>query len=185
MTSKLKTDVLETVSGSGTIALTNQLSGMTTASLPALGSAQMPSGSVLQVSYGSTGTAITVTTSTETDLGFTASITPNATNNTLYLDWFLPDCRKAGNTNLVAKLYRQVNGGGYVFIEWLCQAFLYTATVNTGSAGTAGVYKDTSYNSTAQVDYKIYIYSGQNTGEVKVNSDTKSDSGIKIQEIKG
>ena len=41
MTSKLKTDVLETVSGSGTIALTNQLSGMTSAS--------MPSGSVLQV----------------------------------------------------------------------------------------------------------------------------------------
>ena len=43
MTSKLKTDVLETVSGSGTIALTNQLSGMTSAS--------MPSGSVLQVRY--------------------------------------------------------------------------------------------------------------------------------------
>ena len=41
MTSKLKTDVLETVSGSGTIALTNQLSGMTSASVP--------SGSVLQV----------------------------------------------------------------------------------------------------------------------------------------
>jgi len=41
MTSKLKTDVLETVSGSGTIALTNQLSGMTDAS--------MPSGSVVQV----------------------------------------------------------------------------------------------------------------------------------------
>ena len=34
MTSKLKTDVLETVSGSGTIALTNQLSGMTSASVP-------------------------------------------------------------------------------------------------------------------------------------------------------
>ena len=41
MTSKLKTDVLETVSGSGTIALTNQLAGMTSASVP--------SGSVLQV----------------------------------------------------------------------------------------------------------------------------------------
>ena len=51
MTSKLKTDVLETVSGSGTIALTNQLTGMTTASLPALTAAQMPSGSVLQVLY--------------------------------------------------------------------------------------------------------------------------------------
>ena len=41
MTSKLKTDVLETVSGSGTIALTNQLTGMTHASVP--------SGSIVQV----------------------------------------------------------------------------------------------------------------------------------------
>jgi len=41
MTSKLKLDVLETGSGSGTIALNNQLSGMTSAS--------MPSGSVVQV----------------------------------------------------------------------------------------------------------------------------------------
>ena len=49
MTSKLKTDVLETVSGSGTIALSNQLTGMTTASLPTLTSAEMPAGSVVQV----------------------------------------------------------------------------------------------------------------------------------------
>jgi len=41
MTSKLKTDILETVSGSGTIALTNQLSGMTYDSMAA--------GSVIQV----------------------------------------------------------------------------------------------------------------------------------------
>ena len=41
MTSKLKTDVLETVSGNGTIALTNQLSGMTYESMAA--------GSVVQV----------------------------------------------------------------------------------------------------------------------------------------
>jgi len=43
MTSKLKTDVLETGSGSGTIALNNQLSGMTAES--------MPSGSVLKTHY--------------------------------------------------------------------------------------------------------------------------------------
>jgi len=41
MTSKLKTDILETVSGSGTIALTNQLTGMTYESMAA--------GSVIQV----------------------------------------------------------------------------------------------------------------------------------------
>ena len=76
MTSKLKTDVLETVSGSGTIALTNQLSGMTSAS--------MPSGSVLQVVNNSlrqpTGGLLTSSTSyVATDLA--ATITPSATSS--------------------------------------------------------------------------------------------------------
>ena len=59
MTSKLKTDVLETVSGSGTIALTNQLSGMTTASLPTLTSAEMPAGSVINTQHYPIGTYTT------------------------------------------------------------------------------------------------------------------------------
>ena len=36
MASKIKVDQLETADGTGTIVLQNQLSGMTTASLPAL-----------------------------------------------------------------------------------------------------------------------------------------------------
>ena len=51
MTSKLKTDVLETGSGSGTIALNNQLSGMTHAS--------MPSGSVINTQHYPIGTYTT------------------------------------------------------------------------------------------------------------------------------
>ena len=73
MTSKLKTDVLETVSGSGTIALTNQLSGMTSASVP--------SGSVLQVVYGSTNTYVNSSITTFSDTGLTASITPSSTSS--------------------------------------------------------------------------------------------------------
>ena len=76
MTSKLKTDVLETVSGSGTIALNNQLSGMTSASVP--------SGSVIQVVNNSlrqpSGGLLTSSTSyVATDL--TATITPSATSS--------------------------------------------------------------------------------------------------------
>ena len=41
MASKIKVDQIQTADGTGTIALQNQLSGMTTASLPALGSAQI------------------------------------------------------------------------------------------------------------------------------------------------
>ena len=56
MTSKLKTDVLETVSGSGTIALTNQLSGMTSASMP-VGSIIQAVQSQVQVSGANVGAA--------------------------------------------------------------------------------------------------------------------------------
>ena len=77
MTSKLKTDILETVSGSGTIALTNQLSGMTSASMPA--------GHILQtVKSGST----TVNTTTSTNFVATShsvTITPSSANSKILI----------------------------------------------------------------------------------------------------
>ena len=79
MTSKLKTDILETVSGSGTIALTNQLSGMTDAS--------MPSGSVLQLIQGTYSTTTTLNTTTYTDSGLSATITPSSTSSKILVMW--------------------------------------------------------------------------------------------------
>ena len=74
MTSKLKTDVLETGSGSGTIALNNQLSGMTSAS--------MPSDSVIKVVSASTGAKFSVTGTTFTSVtGLSPSITPSSTSS--------------------------------------------------------------------------------------------------------
>jgi len=83
MASKIKVDTLETANGSGTIALSNQLSGMTTASLPALGSAQMPTGSVLQVkSFAFTGdSSTTVQDNTFADSGLTINITPTSSSS--------------------------------------------------------------------------------------------------------
>ena len=73
MTSKLKTDVLETGSGSGTIALNNQLSGMTADS--------MPSGSVVQVVNSSYSTSTSTTSTTWTASGLAATITPSSTSS--------------------------------------------------------------------------------------------------------
>jgi len=86
MASKIKVDTLETANGSGTIALSNQLSGMTTASLPALGSAQMPTGSVLQVVHGSTTTMVISTTQNSfVGSGCTATITPTSTSSKILI----------------------------------------------------------------------------------------------------
>tara|TARA_R110000737_G_scaffold70900_1_gene99387 strand:+ start:107 stop:634 length:528 start_codon:yes stop_codon:yes gene_type:complete len=74
MTSKLKTDVLETVSGSGTIALTNQLTGMTSASVPSGSVIQVvQSGTIAFFSSSSTGSWLATNT--------TMSITPSATSS--------------------------------------------------------------------------------------------------------
>jgi hypothetical protein len=88
MASKIKVDTLETANGSGTIALSNQLSGMTGAS--------MPSGSVIQVVNFQTGNAVTTTATrglndSIPDSGegaefFTLAITPTSATSKLKID---------------------------------------------------------------------------------------------------
>ena len=146
--------------------------------------AAISTGKVLQVAHGTTGTAVAVSSNTYTDAGFTTSITPTATDNHIYLNWFMPDNRKeTNNTNMNMKIYRQVNGGGYSALIQITGAHLYSAGSETISAGATGVYKDTTYNSTAQVDYKIYFNSGQNNAKVSANKDNASQSGIFAMEV--
>ena len=77
MASKIKVDELETADGTGTIALQNQISGMTTASLP--------TGSVLQVVSGHLSAGFTTTSGSYVDTGLTATITPSATSSKIYV----------------------------------------------------------------------------------------------------
>jgi len=82
MASKIKVDALETADGTGTIALSNQFTGMTVASVPTLTSDKMPAGTVLQVVYGSTITQVTSTAiDTWVSSGCKASITPISTTS--------------------------------------------------------------------------------------------------------
>ena len=77
MASKIKVDTLETANGSGTIALSNQLSGMTSAS--------MPSGSVIQVVSATSVTGTATTSTTYVATGVTATITPSATTSKILI----------------------------------------------------------------------------------------------------
>ena len=102
MTSKLKTDVLETVSGSGTIALTNQLSGMTSASVP--------SGSVIQVVQATSTTNQTTTSSSFIQYSsLTATITPTSTSSKILISSTVEaNIRLTGGSNMSTKclIYR-------------------------------------------------------------------------------
>lgn len=73
MASKIKVDQIQTLNGSGTIALQNQLSGMTSAS--------MPTGSVLQVVQGSTTSQVDTSSTSYVDTTLTATITPSSTSS--------------------------------------------------------------------------------------------------------
>ena len=79
MASKIKVDQLETADGSGTIALQNKLSGMTSAS--------MPTGAVLQVVISEHSTQTNLSTATYTDIGHSATITPSSTASKIFVMW--------------------------------------------------------------------------------------------------
>ena len=77
MASKIKVDQIQTGDGTGTIALQNQLSGMTSAS--------MPTGSVLQVVTTQYTTATTWSATTLTAHGASATITPSSTSSKILI----------------------------------------------------------------------------------------------------
>ena len=84
MASKVKVDQLETLDGSGTIALQNQLSGMTGVS--------MPTGSVLQVVRAEITNGPAISTDTYTDIDLEATITPISTSSKILAQWSI-HCR--------------------------------------------------------------------------------------------
>jgi len=81
MASKIKVDQIQTADGSGTIALQNQLSGMTAAS--------MPTGSVLQVKFVEDSSSQTVATDSGNGAAtnLTISITPFSTSSKILALW--------------------------------------------------------------------------------------------------
>jgi len=92
MASKIKVDALETADGTGTIALSNQFTGMTVASLPTLTDTEMPAGSVVQVgTFLLTPGNLTISTTTETALtSWAQSFTKKYANSKLvcHLQWW-------------------------------------------------------------------------------------------------
>ena len=98
MASKIKVDQLETADGSGTIALQNQLSGMTSAS--------MPTGAVLQVVISEHSTQTNLSTATYTDIGHSATITPSSTASKIFVMWIAHARTSIAGSGFGTKLVR-------------------------------------------------------------------------------
>ena len=172
MTSKLKTDVLETVSGSGTIALTNQLSGMTSAS--------MASGSVLQVVEGSSTSQFSSTSQSWSDIGLSVSITPTSTSSKIKVEYSLQNIYLLAVNNGAS--FRIVRDSTPLFTP-ADNYMLYTPT--------AGIYtslSDVDVDSpatTSAVTYKIQMAVYNTNGLIKISELGRFQKTIIVTEIKG
>jgi hypothetical protein len=186
MTSKLKTDVLETVSGSGTIALTNQLSGMTSAS--------MPSGSVIQViSTHVTDTFATTSTSYVDITGMTVSITPSSTSSKILVQVIGQAGNLTGGYMTMVQLTRNgtaIAGGPNVSNRPSAFSMSRASSVDTAET-VGGVYLD-SPSSTSAVVYKLQMKVQGETGtfnrtgrDVDTGYTPRTAASILVQEIKG
>ena len=167
MASKLKTDVLETVSGSGTIALTNQLSGMTSASVPA--------GSVVQV-VGFNSVATTATTSTSfAATHLTQSITPVYANSKIIVQIF-------GSIYFSAHADHgrgQIRKDGNIITVMSGEDMLSYFAGATARGGWVSSFVQVAAGSTNAATYAYYMKSGGGG-----NCQIYRNSGILITEIK-
>jgi len=169
MTSKLKTDILETVSGSGTIALTNQLSGMTSASVP--------SGSVLQVLIVEDSTNMTLSSGTYTDTNLTLSITPSSTSNKILAMWGIQGYSEVAGCGWGTQLVRDSTN---VFTT-STQYHQYWSSDSNGKRNSSEHKHLDSPNTTSAVTYKVQVSTYQN--KTCVFNEDKTQ--LVLMEIKG
>lgn len=137
-------------------------------------------GHVIQVVQNAYESTTSVTSTSYTDSGVTASITPKSSSSIIYvfasLGWAIN-----GNFGASAKLLTQIGGGGYSDLQVYENAMAY---VDNTKATFSPVYKHT-HATTSQIDYKfqVKIYTG--TGTFRINNNTPNQSTITLMEIAG
>ena len=171
MASKIKVDQIQTADGSGTIALQNQLSGMTTASLP--------TGSVLQVVQGGNGSSVTTTSTSWQASTLTATITPSSTSSKILIN-YSSNSYQADNGQGASTIYRGST-------ELTGHSDGCTKNWKDGSRGVSphiGSWLD-SPNTTSATTYTIYFRSISGASmDFPTNQDT-TFSHITLIEIAG
>ena len=184
MASKIKVDQLETADGSGTIALQNQLSGMTTASLPTVTTDKLGAGAVVQVGMSGSTLATTSTSNSWADGGLYMNITPTSSSNKILVTFSQPVAFWGSGSALRGgiKLKRVV--GGVPTIVWNSQNFTELCQVRGTPAEVnmvvSGVYLD-SPNTTSSVEYRIQLVAHEGTFKTY---DNPYGAHIVCQEIK-
>ena len=85
MASKIKVDQIQTADGSGTIALQNQLSGMTSVSMPTVTTDKLGTGAILKQYYVRITTNLNTSSTSYVDLGGSITLTPLSTSSKFFI----------------------------------------------------------------------------------------------------
>ena len=175
MASKIKVDSLETADGTGTIALSNQFTGMTSASMPA--------GSVLQV-LSNTFTATTATTSTSfVATGLFIDITPTSTNSKIYVSLSGGGAYNgtAAQTSQYVTIYRDSTNLGHGTYGL---SRFSTAGSSWSLAPHSAEVLD-SPSSTAVQKYQVYFKNWGTAASVQFNASDRGWPTLTVMEIAG
>ena len=167
MASKIKVDQIQTGDGTGTIALQNQLSGMTSVS--------MPTGSVLQVVQGLYTNNFNTTSTSYVDTGLSASITPSSTSSKI-LVMVSQQGFKAGSSDTY---YYNILRGSTQIGETRVQ-------IQTTSQSSAGNYlhRLDSPSTTSSITYKTQVHSDSGN-IIYFQWSTEGSAAITLMEIAG
>ena len=177
MASKIKVDELETADGSGTIALQNQLSGVTGVS--------MPTGSVLQVVQGGNGAAVTTTSTSWVATTLEATITPSSASSKILVTYSSNSYQADGGQG-ASTIYRMETGGGSA-TELTGHSDGCTKNWKDGSRGVSphiGSWLDSPSTTDARL-YKIYFRTIGGSSMNFPTNEATTFSHITLMEIAG
>jgi hypothetical protein len=178
MVSKVKVDAIESTTGSGTIALNNQFSGMSVASLPTTGSPPgiFAGGKVLQVVNAFYETEVSNSSASWVATGLTANITPTSTSNKILILVHQNSIRAAGGSNTLVRIYLRRGSTAIVGIENEMGLITPNEIRSTGCC-----YADAPAT-TSQVTYATYFYDVSGSGYTILQSGS-STSTITLMEL--
>lgn len=193
MVSKVKVDAIESTTGSGTIALNNQFSGMTVASLPTLTTTEMPTGCVIQVKMGYATTEVETTANVGVSSGLQAVITPSSASSSILvlvgLSLQIAGVSSTANPRSSYKIIRQISGGSNTDIYPLHASGTSAVAFNRGDSNNTRSLSWTSYtshedspNTTSAVTYEIWGL--QHDGRLMMQPNSVR-SNITLMEIAG
>ena len=182
MASKIKVDQIQTGDGTGTIALQNQLSGMTHASVPTLTTGHMPTGSVLQVVHFGTTSGVTNNSQTFVNTGLGTSITPISTSSKILI--IIGQNIHKGGDGQIDQMQLNITRDGTQLVQWAAEVLH-----DNGGLGHFDIYASQTYldspSSTSALTYRTQFRRRLATSATMQVQYAASRSSMTLMEIAG